>query len=121
MAKRTALRLQCDAGILIALDLCLGAQWTTQQCFPIPMNLAKNDKFLPKNSCSFMTLLGDIQPPMECEMPPVGGCQRQKKKGTPQVQILENNAGTACLHAKDKDACVFNVLASNDLDHAGVH
>ena len=67
----------------------------------------------------FHTMEGP-QSPMGCTMPDV---TKRTKRRLGEALITKDEAAVACAHAKEaeKDACIFDVLATNDKDLAGSH
>lgn len=61
-----------------------------------------------------------VQHPMECAMPEkLDVSTKQRRLG--ESMITEEDAATACARVgeEDRDACIFDVLATNDKDFAG--
>lgn len=63
---------------------------------------------------------GPIQPPMKCLMPDMTK-KSQARRRLGEAAISEEEAALACarVNEHDKDACIFDVLATNDKDMAG--
>lgn len=62
---------------------------------------------------------GPVQQPMKCMMPDT--TKKSQKRRLGESMITKEEAALACARASqgDHDACIFDVLATNDLDMAG--
>lgn len=62
--------------------------------------------------------MGSIQAPQKCVMPN-GRSQARRRLG--ESMLTEEDAAAACAHVEneDRDACIFDVIATNDKDLAG--
>ena len=80
----------------------------------------------------FHSLEGPQQPFQQCEMPAMRRLNKGKKRlGQPEVidmqptgiVITHAAAEAACAHApgEDRDVCIFDVLATNDVEMAGAY
>lgn len=60
-----------------------------------------------------------VETPLKCVMP--SDTEKSQSRRLGQSMITHEDAEVACAHAweGDRDACIFDVLASNDLDSAG--
>ena len=56
-----------------------------------------------------------------CEMPDLKAAASRKKRRLGESMLTEEDAAIACsrVAAYDRDACIFDVLATNDKDLAG--
>jgi len=61
------------------------------------------------------------QHPQACQMPEVGSATKKRRLG--EVAITGEEAAIACARVSpgDRDACIFDVLATNDKDFAGAY
>jgi len=79
----------------------------------------------------FHSLEGPQQPLQQCEMPAMRRLKGKKRLGQPEV-FAEQPAGVVITHAaaeaacahvpgEDRDVCIFDVLATNDVEMAGAY
>ena len=72
----------------------------------------------------FHTSEGAIQHPAQCKMPSVDAMAGRKlRRRLGEALVSQKDAEAACEHAAadEFDACVFDVLATNNKDLAGVY
>lgn len=62
-----------------------------------------------------------VQSPQECVMPSLVEGSMAKTRRLGESIVSRESAEIACAHAAVLDACVFDVLATNDVDFAGAY
>lgn len=74
---------------------------------------------LASESSLFHTMEGAVMPPNKCVMP--DATKKSLKRRLGESLISEEDAAVACARVPeaDRDACIFDVLATNDKDMAG--
>lgn len=72
---------------------------------------------LPSEPSLFHTMEGSVQPPMKCQMP--NRSQARRRLG--ESLITQEEAVLACARVEEenRNACIFDVLATNDKEMAG--
>ena len=85
-----------------------------------PVTFGKEWQVLSSEPSLFHTVEGAVQPPQKCIMPKaISASAKRRRLG--DSMITEEDAAEACSHVMedDKDACIFDVLATNDKSMAG--
>lgn len=68
----------------------------------------------------FHSVEGAVQAPQECAMP-TDSIMKSRKRRLGESKISTEAAKQACALAYDQDACVFDVLATQNKDMAGAY
>jgi len=108
-------KLARDGETILSDPIAFGQEWQVLEAEP---NL-------------FHSLEGPQQPLQQCEMPAMRRLKGKKRLGQPEV-FAEQPAGVVITHAaaeaacahvpgEDRDVCIFDVLATNDVEMAGAY
>ena len=67
--------------------------------------------------------VGKVQAPMKCMLPDERARMTQKRRRLGESMLTEGDAAVACARVskQDRDACIFDVLALNDIDAAAAY
>ncbi|CAB9499214.1 expressed unknown protein [Seminavis robusta] len=67
--------------------------------------------------------IGNVPASMECAMPSEKATEEQRKRRLGESSISTKDAEQACARVSpyDRDQCIFDVLATNDMDMAGAY